>query len=108
MILGKECKIYQYKVKEKGIVEKNEINCRATEGIVFTKETSIYKKDLGKWRVSYMYSFDPDLNKAVQSLVESLRDKIEKNRNVIESKMRANTEYEKIMEKIHENYKPWI
>lgn len=105
MTLGKECKIYQYKVNEKGIIEKNEINCRATEGIVFAKQTSIYKEDLDKWRVSYMYSFDPDLDKAVQSLIESLKDKIEKNRNVIESKMRANAEYANILEKIAVNYK---
>lgn len=105
MTLGKECKIYQYKVNEKGIIEKNEINARATEGFVFVKETSIYKKDLGKWRVSYMYSFDPDLDKAVKSLMETLRDKIEKNRNVIKLKLRANTEYANILEKLTENYK---
>lgn len=105
MTLGKECKIYQYKVNEKGIIEKNEIDARVTEGIVFVKGTSVYKKDLDKWRVSYMYSFDPDLNKAVQSLIKSLREKIEKNRNVIESKIQANAEYENILEKLDENYK---
>lgn len=108
MTLGKECKIYQYKVNEKGIIDKNEIDGRATEGIVFVRGISVYKKDLGKWRRSYMYTFDPDLDKAVQSLMESLSDKIEKNRNAIELKMRANAEYEKILEKLADNYKPWI
>ena len=109
MTLGKECKIYQYKVNKKGIIEKNEINCRATESIIFAKGINIYKKkDLDKWRVSYMYSFDPDLNKAVQSLVESLKEKIEKNKRTIELKMLANAEYEKILEKLADNYKPWI
>ncbi len=108
MILGKECKIYQYKVNKKGIIEKNEIDCRTTGNIIFGKGQSIYKKDLGKWRVSYMYSFDPDLNKAVQSLIDSLKEKIEKNRTVIKSKMQANAKYESILEKIADNYKPWI
>lgn len=105
MILEKRIKIYRYKVNEKGIIEKNEIDARATKGIVFVKETSVYKKDLGKWRVSYMYSFDPDLDKAAQSLMESLKGKIEKNRNIIELKMQANAEYERLLEKLAIDYK---
>lgn len=104
MMLGKECKIYQYKVNEKGIIEKNEINCRATEGIIFFNGNNIYKKDLGKWRVSYMYSFDSDLEKAAKSLIESLKEKIEKNRNVIESKMQANAKCEKLLQKLSDKY----
>ena len=104
MTLGKECKIYQYKVNEKGIIKKEEIDCRATEGIIFMRGSSIYKKDLGKWRVSYMYTFDPDQNKAAQSLMETLNEKIKKNRNIIELKMQTNAEYEKILEKLAKNY----
>lgn len=104
-MLGKECKIYQFKVNEKGIIEETELDCRATKGIVFGKGNSIYKKDLGKWRRSYMYSFDSDLDKAVQSLIEFLREKIEKNRDVIESKIRANAEYESVLKKLTENYR---
>lgn len=105
MTLGEECKIYQFKINEKGIIEKNEIDARATKGIVFVKGVSVYKKDLDKWRVSYMYSFDPDLDKAVQSLMESLKDKIENNRKTIELKMQANAEYESLLEKLIDNYK---
>lgn len=73
------------------------------------KGISIYKKkDLDKWRVSYMYSFDSDLDKAAKSLMESLKEKIEKNRRTIELKMQANAEYEKMLEKLADNYKPWI
>lgn len=104
MTLGKECKIYQYKVNEKGIIEKNEINCRATEGIIFFNGNNIYKKDLGKWRVSYMYSFDSDLEKAAKSLIESLKEKIENNKKTIDLKMQANAKYENILKKLAENY----
>lgn len=105
-MIGNECKIYQFKVNEKGIIEINEIDYKASKSTISIKggQVLLYKSDLDKWRVSYMYSFDPDLDKAVQSLMESLREKIEKNRNVIESKMRANAECEKILEKLAENY----
>lgn len=55
-----------------------------------------------------MYSFDSDLDKAAKSLMESLKEKIEKNRRTIELKMQANAEYEKMLEKLADNYKPWI
>lgn len=106
MAIEKECKIYQFKINEKGIIEKNEINCRTTTGkIFFFKADGIYKEDLGKWRRSYMYSFDPDNDKAVKSLMESLKVKIENNRKTIEIKMQANAEYESILKKLTENYK---
>lgn len=106
-MIGNECKIYQFKVNGKGIIEVNEIAYKASRSTISIKggQVLFYKSDLDKWRVSYMYSFDPDLDKAVQSLIKSLKEKLRKNRNVIESKMQANAEYENILEKLDENYK---
>lgn len=106
-MIGNECKIYQFKVNEKGIIEVNEIDYKASKSTISIKggQVLLYKSDLDKWRVSYMYSFDPDLNKAAQSLMESLRKKIEKNRNEIKLKMRANADYAKTLEKLADNYK---
>lgn len=105
-MIENECKIYQFKVNEKGIIEVNEIDYKASKSTISMKggHVLLYKSDLDKWRVSYMYSFDPDLDKAVQSLMESLKDKIEKNRTIIETKMQVNSECEKLLKKLAENY----
>lgn len=106
MTLGKECKIYQYKINEKGIIEKNEIDYKASKSTISVKggQVLLYKSDLDKWRRSYMYTFDPDNEKAVKSLMESLKKKIENNRKAIELKMQANAEYEKLLEKLYDKY----
>lgn len=99
-------KIYQFMITEKGKIERTEYDYQQEKNTIYINaQIVVYVRNLDVWRMSYMYSFDPDMDKAAASLIKVLSERIERNEKIIESKVRTNAAYQKTLKKLKKTYK---